>query len=274
MITAPHQQLVLGRTGRRVLPVGCVSRDLERDRVLIHGLLRGEWCQDLGDSLLAEAWVHVDLKSAYFSTRHSRPDASKALGHDWGDLILELPGDLGSGEHRIRIAVTVALPGAHGNGGRILARSPDIVLVEGPDGGAGRASILPIRPSESVAGICRLQISEDEGPVLEVSKRVQGLGWKELARNPYFKFGVLAGCIQQVLLHLAFQRDGTPGWGEAWLGLPGVKGRDLPDLEDGNPEEAYRQASEWALECSEACVTALDLEELFREAAGLVGGEE
>ncbi len=273
MYGAPWQNDVLKRTDRRELPVGCVSRSMSGHELRIHGLLAGQWEQGLDRALLAQAWVFVDVTSSFYSIRRGRHDAFEALGREWGDLVVELPLQLVSGDHRVRVAVTVALPETHSNGGSIVARSPDFVAVDGPKGAGGRQSILPVRPSVSVPGLCRLVIEDLEGPVLEISNRLQGVNCKDVARQPFFKFGVLESCVRQVFMHIACRRESVGPWAQVWLQVPGVKGRDLPELEGQDFEAAYRAAASWAAECTEACMVKLEVADLFAKAAKAGEGE-
>ncbi len=266
MASAPRQSDVLKRTDRRELPVGCVLRSMVVQELRIHGLVGGDWSQGLDRALLSQAWVFADVTSSFHSIRRGRRDALGALGRGWGDLVAELPKQLTSGDHRVRVAVTVALPETHANGGGIVARSPEFVIVEGPKGAAGGQSILPVRPSESLSGLCRLVIEDLDGPVLYVSSRLQGLNWKDVARQPHFKFGVLEGCVRQILLHIACRQESVERWAQAWLQLPGVNGRDLPELEGRDLAEAHREAASWAADCTEACMVKLDVADLFAKA--------
>lgn len=260
---------VLHRTDRRELPEGCIRRELEERVLTVSGLRAGEWSDSLDESDLRDAWVHVDVLSSFLTNRQSAPDALGATGDEWNGIRMELPEAMVGGDYHVRLQVTVAWHADHARAGLILARSPELVLIEGPVRDGGRASLLPVRPSDEVRGLHELLIDEQEGPVLLVNSEIQGSPWRKIATEPHFQLACLESCFRSVFTHLALSQEGLPSWADRWMQVPGAKGRDLPSLPEGEALEVYNAAHEWAIEVARSCCSAMELVDRFRDQAGI-----
>ena len=264
------QDAVFNRTDRADIPVSHVRRrKVETGCVWFGGLHRGEWSEHLPPAELSAAVLFVDIQSLLLLQRSQVEKVDPVFNAAWDGLRIEVPAELTGGDYRVTMQITISLPFDHPQAGRILARSSQIVLVEGPDGpGSERGpSLLRVAPAvDELPDLSRLEISETEGPVLYVNKDIPDLSWKELASDPMFKFSVFSGCVREILRYLVFNPECCGTWGAAWLALDGIKGRELPEVDDQTPHDAWVQAEEFAAVACDALLQQLDLASRFAQA--------
>lgn len=263
------QDAVFNRTGRIEIPLSHIRRKVEQNRFRFEGFHTGAWCENLPPSDLEASVLHVDIHCLLLLKRCTIDDVTAVLEADWKGVDIEVPKELTKGDYRVTMQVTIAFPGHHPDAGRIVARSSDIVLIEGEgDGGEKGPSILPVRPDkEGMPDLSRLEITEDEGPVLYVNACLTGLTWKDLARDPKFRFGVFSGCVREILKYLVFNTTCQETWGKEWLDLEGVKGREVPEVEELPIHEAWKQANDFAGTACEGLLQHLNLAERFLRAS-------
>ena len=244
------QSAVFNRTGRQRILADCVGFRFDGEVLRIQRLSGDDWSGGVEPGLLGAAVLHFDVRSLLYEARRSLPMTEVVLGDGWNGIDIKLASVLFEAGYRIKLQVTIALPATHADGGRILARSEELVVRDGDigeedDDGKG-GSLLPTRPDPQLESLCRLEF-EHTGPVLLVNSSVQGVSWREIATNPYFKHGVFLTCLEQVLLHIALtDAEDRPAWTERWLSLPGVVGTDVEVAEEDSSAIAYLNAREWA----------------------------
>ncbi len=264
------QDAVFNRTGRIEIPSSHIRQEANSNKVHFYGLRSGNWSKALDPSTLKSAVLHIDLDSLLLVERRTINDVPSVFDSNWTGTEVELPQEFAAGGRTLKMKLTIALPRSHADAGRILARSSDIVVIDGIDltGGKGQ-TLLPVLPDSS--GICdlwRLEI-EDTGPVVYVNANIPNLSWKDLASIPTFKFAILASCVKEVLQHLVFHEGCRDTWGKPWLELDGVKARELPEVENCPPETAWKNANDFAKVACEAFVTSINLKEKFHKAAAI-----
>jgi hypothetical protein len=263
-----HQDAVFNRTGRVEIPASHIRRHVGIARIQFQGLHRGSWSKSLDEEELAAAILYVDIQSLLLTQRTRIETPIQVFEAAWGGIAVDVPNELTNGDHRVKLQITIALPSDHPQAGRILARSSEIVIVEGPDDGGGPGpSLLKVRPSpDEMQDLSRLEISEPEGPVLYVNAGIPGLSWKELASDPKFKHAIFSNCVREVLRHLIMNPESRSSWGAAWLSLDGIRGNDLPDVDDLSAQEAWREAYDVAETICEHFLEHVELTRRFAEA--------
>ena len=269
------QDAVFNRTDRADIPVSHIRRKVETGCVRFGGLHRGEWSEHLSASELAAAVLYVDIQSLLLLHRSQVEEVEPVFNAGWKGLQIAAPAELTSGDYRVTMQITIALRSDQPQAGRILARSSEIVLVEGPDGSGshGGPSLLKVRPAvDNIAELSKLEISEMEGPVLYVNKNISNLSWKELASDPMFKFSVFSGCVREILCYLVFNPESCGTWGAAWLALDGIKGREVVEIDGLGPHDAWIQANEFADEACEALLHHLEFATRFAQAVAMQEG--
>jgi hypothetical protein len=186
----------------------------------------------------------------------------------WEGIVVDLPVELTSGEHQLKLQITIALPTDHADAGRILARSSEIILVSGPEGADGQgSSLLPVRPApDDLPELSRLQIDEMEGPVLYVNTRIAGVSWRDLASDAKFKYGIFPNCVREILCYLVMTPETRSTWGAAWLALDGIRGLDLPEVDGLPPRDAWQQMNDFADRGCEGLLEQADLTDRFTKA--------
>ena len=128
------QDAVFNRTGRIEIPVSHIRRRVLSPGVHFDGLHQGDWSNRIDPTELASAVLYVDLRSLLLLRRECIAQPTRVFSQSWESYIFELPVELTSGEHQLKLQVTIALPADHADAGRILARSSEIILVSGPAG--------------------------------------------------------------------------------------------------------------------------------------------
>ncbi len=265
-----HQDAVFNRTGRVEIPSSHIQRkvDLNPTRISLLRLFSGAWSECLDLSLLSAAVLHVDIHSLLLTHRATVSNPAAALEEGWSGVDISVPIELTNGDYRVKLQVTIALPGDHPDAGRIIARSGELVVVQGPEeGGSDGPSLLKVRPSlDDMADLSRLEITETEGPILYINTSIAGLSWKELASDPLFKHGIFSHCIREVLRHLVVNPDSRSSWGASWLALEGIRGRDLPDIGDLSVQDAWRETHDFAEAACENLLEQVEFTKRFAEA--------
>lgn len=268
MTVRKSQNVVFNRTGRVEIPASHVRRRVESSRLYFDGLHRGSWSELLSASDLAEAVLYVDVQSLLLLQRTKVASPPQVFESSWAGIKIDVPAELTNGDYRVKLQITVAFPTDHAQAGRILAQSSEIVIVEGPDAGGGRGpSLLKVRPAtDDMPDLSRLEITETEGPVLYVNANIPGMSWKELASDPRFKHGIFSNCVREILRHLVVNPEGRTTWGAAWLVLDGIRGHDLPDIEDLSVQDAWKEAHDFADTACEHLLVHVELTRRFAEA--------
>ena len=264
MTAATIQNEVFNRTTRAEIPISCVRREVKPRSINFKGLIKGEWSSSLEPSELAECVVHVDVRSVLLWKRETVdcPDeVFKKKG--WKGCSISVPPELTNRDYRVKLQVTISFPAGHAQAGRILARSSEIIVVEGPeeDNGTLGASILPVRPAaDDIPELWRL-VMADTGPAVEVSTHVPGLSWKALAVDPRFKLAIFPGCVREILRTLVLNPGYRTTWGARWLDLEGIRGRDLPELEESSLSDAADELDTFVKEACNALLSQMDIVE-------------
>lgn len=274
-MVARQQNAVFNRTKRIDIPVSFVDRGVEPGRIRFNGLHHGEWSSQLYSQELREAVLYVDIRSMLLLKRVTVSDPPQSFDSSWEGCSIEVPHELTNNDYRVRMQITIAFPPNHTDGGKIVARSSEIVIVNGPDQHEGTgSSLLPVSPStDDIPELCRLAISESEGPVLYVNARIAGISWKELASDPKFKLSVFPGCVRDILRFLVFNPGCHSTWGAPWLELDGIRGRDIPDL-DSNPQNVWKDLNDYVNSASEGLMEQLQLGTRLGEALTRRGSEQ
>jgi hypothetical protein len=270
------QEIIFNRTGRFDIPASHVRRLPEPGRIHFFGLHRGSWCEKLDEEELRKTVVHIDIHSIMLLKRSSIPDASKVFSNSWKGITILVPDELTNGDHRVKIQVTIAYPSSHQEAGKILARSEEIVILDGPDGpGSSGPSLLIVRPSpDSMDDLSRLRIDDTDGPILYINTGIPGISWRTLALDPAFKHGIFSSCIREIFRHLAVFIDSRTSWGERWLNLDGVRGLRLPNIEENPLVDAWQEIEQFADLACERLLTNAKLVEKFSDAIARKGGAE
>lgn len=268
MTVRKTQDVVFNRTGRVEIPASHVRRKVESSRICFDGLHRGSWSDVLNASDLSQAVLYVDIQSLLLLQRTEVADPSEVFEASWSGLAIDVPNELTNGDYRVKLQITIAFPADHSEAGRILAQSNEIVIVEGPDTGGGRGpALLKVRPAaDDMPDLSRLEITETEGPVLYVSANIPGMSWRELAGDPKFKHSIFSSCVRDILRHLVINPEGRTTWGAAWLTLDGIRGHDLPDVDDLSVQDAWTEAHDFADTACEHLLTHVELTRRFAEA--------
>lgn len=263
-----HQDAVFNRTGRVEIPSSHIRRQMQPSRISFLGLFSGGWSELLEPDTLSHALLYVDIHSLLLTQRTTVSNPATAFEKSWEGVDISVPAELTSGDYRVKLQITIALPEDNPDSGRILARSSEIVIVQGPDdGGNDGPSLLKVRPSlDPMSDLSRLEISETEGPILYINKSIPGLSWKELASDPVFKHGIFSTCLREILRHLVIKADSQSSWGAAWLALKGIKGLDVPDVEDLSVQDAWDEAHDFAESACEHLLEQVELTKRFAEA--------
>lgn len=263
------QDAVFNRTGRIDIPLSHIRRKVEQNKFRFEGLHSGAWCENVPPADLEASVLHVDVRSLLLLKRCTIDDVKPVLKPEWEGVDIEVPEEITEGDYRVTMQVAIAFPEHHPDAGRIIARSSDIVLIEGPGRSGDKGpSLLPVRPDkDGMPDLSRMEIAEDEGPVLYVNACLTGLTWKDLARDPKFRFAVFSACVREILQYLVFNATCRETWGKAWLNLEGVKGREIPEVEDLPPHEAWNEAVDFASTACEGLVQHLNLADRFIRAS-------
>ncbi len=261
MTAATIQNEVFNRTTRVEIPISCVRREVKPRSINFKGLIKGEWSSSLEPSELAECVVHVDVRSVLLWKRET-VDCPDEVFKKKGCSI-SVPPELTNRDYRVKLQVTISFPAGHAQAGRILARSSEIIVVEGPEEGNGTlgASILPVRPAaDDIPELWRL-VMADTGPAVEVSTHVPGLSWKALAVDPRFKLAIFPECVRKILRVLVLNPGYRTTWGAHWLELEGIRGRDLPELEELRLAEAADHLDAFVQEACDGLLSQMDIVE-------------
>jgi hypothetical protein len=264
------QNAVFNLTGRQRILADQVRVNVDGERLHFHRLDGEGWAEHVDAALLGASILHIDIRSLFYQARESVPMSTGVLESGWEGLYIQLPGGKDRARYRLKAQVAVVLPADHADGGRILARSEELVVLEGDKGeetdeGGEGGSLLPTRPNPELDELCRLEI-EHTGPKLLVNSSIDGLSWREIATQPYFKYAVITPCIEAVLLHIALADEDTDAWSEDWLALPGVEGLEDVIQEDHDVGTAYKNALFWAQECSRKVAVNRGVVDLFTKA--------
>lgn len=264
------QSAVLNLTGRQRIHTDQVRVHASEDSLRVHKIDSDGWAEHVAEELLEAAILHVDVRSLHYQARQSTPVSTGVFEPGWEGLQIPLPGGLGDGQYRVKAQVAIVLPASLDDGGRVLARSEEFVVLEGdmgeePDDGGEGASLLPTRPNAELDGLCRLEITH-QGPVLMVNSGIDGLSWREIATHPFFKYAIFTPCIEAVLLHIALSDEIADTWAEDWLELPGVEGVDELIEEEDDVTTAFQKATDWAQECARKVAVNRGLIGLFVDA--------
>jgi hypothetical protein len=269
------QNDVFNRTGRLEIPNSHVRRHVD-GQIAFNGLHEGEWSSKIAPSDLDASVLYVDIRSLLFLQRREILNPAQVFDKNWTGCVFKVPGELMNGDYRVKLEVTIAFPAGHSKAGQIIARSNEIVVIEGPEDSEGEgSSLLPVRPAaDHIPDLSRLEVIEPEGPVLYVNSKIPELSWKELASDPRFKFGIFSSCVREILRYLAFNPGSRDTWGAPWLELDGIKGRDFPNLDDVEDfHEASELVTEFVTTACDAFLEQLELPKLFVEALAKREGE-
>jgi hypothetical protein len=136
---------------------------------------------------------------------------------------------------RVKITSTGDRPGV------LLAEADRVAVTDSEDVPDNRLPLLPIAPTDLAQDIWRIDISGDNGPLLQVNQRFGD--WKTLAVSPVFRSLVYPAAMRQVLFHIravdeVVHLDDLSDWRCQWLtfaaALPGVgePPSGLGDIED------------------------------------------
>lgn len=229
-----NQTAVFNRTDRIEIP-GQFIRPTETKaaEIIFKGLISGDWNSHIEEEQLMNAVLYVDVASILSDTRETITDCMDVFADDWEGRAVRLAPELVSGDHRVRMQVTIALPDSHKDAGRILAKSAERVIISGPDGdGTGDRSLLDVRKSEDLSDLYKLDIDSTQGPTLLVTATIPQKSWRELAEDPLFQYTVLPGIVRDVLHYLVYHPESRDTWGAPWLEYPGIKGHSIPDIEE------------------------------------------
>ena len=264
MTAATIQNEVFNRTTRAEIPISCVRRNVKPKIIKFNGLIEGDWSSSLDATELAECVVHVDVRSVLLWKRKTL-DCSVEIfkKNGWKGCTISVPPELTNKDYRVKLQVTISFPAGHSQAGRILARSSEIIVVEGPQEAKGTlgASILPVRPAaDDIPELWRL-VMADSGPAVEVSTHVPGLSWKALAVDPRFKLAIFPECVRKILRALVLNPGCRTTWGARWLDLEGIRGRDLPELEELSLSQAADQLDAFVQEACDGLLSQMDIVE-------------
>lgn len=260
------QSRVISLTGRKRILREDVRFSVVGDSVLIERV-QGMWSADVDPAWLAAAELHADVRSLQFALRATVPMSEGVLREEWQGASIEMPGGLLSGDYRVKLQVSVVLPASHERAGRILAKSEEMIILEGPDGPAPAlgqgGSLLPAVPDAGLDNLCSLEIGH-KGPRLLVRSELDRVPWRTFAGSAAFKFGVFPLCLEQVLMHIALSDEES--WMRRWLDLDGVKGSEHEIESEDDPATAYRKARVWARDCVQKVAIGRGALQLFLDA--------
>lgn len=276
MKVADQQNAVFNRTERIDIPDSFIDRDIEPGCIRLKRLRHGEWSSLIDPQHLVESVLHVDVLSLLLWKRSTVLDPNVCFEPAWGGCPMEVPSELTSNDYRVRMQITIAFPKGHADAGRIVARSSEIVVQQGPDqsGGTG-GSLLPVSPAtDDIPELSRLAISENGGPVLCVNAAIAGISWKDLASDPKFKLAIFPDCVKEVLRYLVFNPGCRSTWGASWLDLDGIRGRDIPEIDVLNPQEAWKDICDYVDAACEGFMEQLQLGNRLSEVLSRKGAEQ
>jgi hypothetical protein len=261
------QDVVFNRTGRIEIPASHVRREVIGNKVRFQGFHPGAWSEPLTPATLRPAVLHIDVDGLMNLERLTIQDIAPVFEPAWPGCELKLPDDVISSGSSVSIQLTLALPNTDPRAGLVLARSEKIVVIEGTKlEGIGK-SLLPVLPDlDGFNELYRLEISDETGPALKVNATIEGVSWRDLAYTPAFKFSILPGCVREILQYLVFHPSCRDEWGKPWLELDGVHGREIPDIEEKSPIDAWTDARDYATNAVDAFTTKLKLAQRFVEA--------
>jgi hypothetical protein len=265
------QSNTFNQTARQKIPAKAVGWEFDKHRSVLHVTsicrgVAGKWCERVDASLLQDAVVHFDIRSLLYQERKSRRITDGVLDDGWQGLEIPFQRAVLESGCRVKMEISVCLPEAHREAGRIVASAEEMVILAGDDGsddddGNGSGSLLSTKPDRDLKSLCQLDITHT-GPKLLVNSAVDGVTWHEIATDPCFKFGLFSACVERVLIHIALS-DHQP-WMDGWLELDGVGGAEHEVEAEDTFVDAYEKAQVWARACAQKVAMARNLLELFK----------
>jgi hypothetical protein len=277
--TKETQDAVFNQTGRVEIPRSFVKTEVDHraGTVAFKGLHKGDWSANIPGPVMDAANLHVDVHGNLFGMRQTVQVPRESFAPNWRGVNIQVPPELTSGDYRVRLSVSLALPAEDIDGGRVIAAATDIVVVSGPGGlgqTPGNLPLLPVIGSRDFPDLYKLVIDETEGPRLMVNSGIPGVDMKAVVRQPAVQLGVLSSVVREVMVYLAMNQENAPSWGRAWLDLDGVRGRDLPDIEGISITPAFKEARDFAESASQAFIQLTDVVRRFAEATNVQLEEE
>jgi len=170
MTLANQQNAVFNRTKRIEIPSSFVERSVDSGRILFKCLRRGAWSELIEPQALADAVLYIDIHSLLLWKRETISDPRQVFEPGWKGCSVDVPKELTNNDHRVRLQITIAFPSNHEDAGRIIARTDELIVVEGPDQpGGSTGSLLPVSPTiDHIPELARLAISESDGKIFAV----------------------------------------------------------------------------------------------------------
>jgi hypothetical protein len=271
MADSSNQARVFNRTGR--LAIDSSDLDFEFDHSTGRLLFRGfhdvdEWSSSAATGSVVVVTV---FSSASFKVLRIKRSCSDVLVDGWEGESIQIPRELMLEGIAVKMNVTLRAPDS-----RLVARGTPITLKKGGefDRKARGGSLLPVRPTEEIKGLCQVRIEDGVGPVLLVNNRLgPGLNWADVKRNPHFKYGVFSTALYPILMHLAHDVGGCQeGWGQPWVDHAGVS---LVRLEDFREEDPSGGVLKWVEETIEdICAQASLVDKFIAAQASHDGGAD